>query len=172
MAKGKNPKRVAAGKKAWRSRGKGKKRSGGGGGRGRGGKKPIQRGITGRIGAFVLGVMPPAIAGIDAVQSTMGAKKSWNLSGFGALQYGVIRWLNNMSNGFLGKPAFGEAMELAKEDGSVQKSVVNPGLPAGSLWAVAGTGILLMVYDAIAAKLAGGRPVKIPFTNYNATGGS
>lgn len=163
----KNPKRVAAGKKAWKKRGKSRGRGGGGKSR----RKPIQRGISGRVGAFILGVVPPAISGIEAAGAAMASKKAHTLSGVGAVEVGLYRWINNMSNGFLGTIPF-ETMSVPKEDGSVARFNMGAGLPKGSLWSVAGVGVLMMGYDWIASKLAGGRPVKIPFTNYNATGGS
>lgn len=168
---GKNPKRVAAGKKAWRNRGKGKKR-GSSRSTARRGKKRHTRGITGRIGAVVLGVMPPVLAGIEATASTIATKKNFKLNGISTVQFGLMRWLNNLTMGFLGKPAFGdkEIMTFADEDGKSKKFAVGSGLPGGSLWLVAGTGLLLMLYDAVAARLAGGSPVKIPFTAINATG--
>lgn len=166
----KNPKRVAAGKKAWRNRGKtgGRGRSSGGGGRRR---KPVQRGVSGRVGAFILGVIPPTISGIEAAGAAMASKKAHTLSGIGAVEVGLYRWINNMSNGFLGTIPF-DTMTVPKADGSTVSFRMGAGIPKGALWSVAGTGILMMGYDWVASKLAGGRPVKIPFTNYNATGGS
>jgi len=167
----KNPKRVAAGKKAWRNRGKSKTRRRSSGGK-NSRRKPIQRGIVGRVGAVVLGVFPVAISAADAVQRTISVKKSRGLSMFGAVHYGLLRFVSDLSYGHIGIEPFKENMDFSKEDGTVTSFHVTSGLPKGSLLAVEGTGLLMMAEDWVASKFAGGRPVKIPMTNYNAIGGS
>ena len=169
MAAKKNPKRVAAGKKAWRNRGKGRSRSGGRRNNNR--RKPIQRGVAGKVGAFILGVAPPAIAGLEAAGAAMAQKKSKNLSALGTVELGFYRFINNLSNGFIGVSALTD-MPIPTATGGSVRTGQNTGVPKGSLLTVAGTGLILMGFDWAASKLAGGRPVKIPMTNYNAIGGS
>jgi len=171
VTKAKNPKRVAAGKKAWRNRGKGKKRGGSRGGGGRGyTKKRHVKGLSGRIGAVILGVLPPALAGLEATSATMAAKKQNKLNAIASVQFGVMRWLNNLSSGFFGKAAFSGNNGFAREDGSYVSLEAGYGLQPGSLWSVAGVGMLMMTYDWVASKLAGGSGTKIPMTNFYATG--
>lgn len=135
-------------------------------------RKPIQRGVTGRLGAIVMGVLPPAIAGIEATSRTIAVKKSRKLSGMGAVHYGIMRFVSDLSNGFIGIEPFTEKMSFSQEDGMTTQFGVTSGLPKGSLLSVAGTGLVMMGFDFFASKLAGGRPIKIIGTNYNATGGS
>ena len=171
MAAKKNAKRVAGGKKAARARarGKGRRRSSGGRGSRR---KPIQRGITGKIGAFIMGVAPPVIAGLEAASQAKVGFDRKQLNGFGAVHYGFMRFINNMGNGIIGWEPFHEKMSFSGPDGRTSLISVDSGLPKGSLLGVMVTGAVAMFFDAFASKLAGGRPVKIPGTNYNATGGS
>jgi len=134
----------------------------------RGGKRK-SRGLSGKIGALILGVVPPVISGIEAADVAMNQKKARELTALGTLQVGFYRWLNNLSYGFLGTVPF-QKVSVSKVDGSrFTYSNLDSGLPKGSLWSVAGVGMLMMAYDWIAAKLAGGE-VKIPMTNYAATG--
>jgi len=77
-----------------------------------------------------------------------------------------------MTTGFFGVEAFGEDISMTTKTGQTYKTKPGSGVPKGSFLISTGTGLGLMLIDAIAAKLAGGRPVKVMFTNYNATGGS
>jgi len=173
MAATKNPNRVAAGKRAWANRGKTKSRSGGKGKGRKNRRKPIQRGVTGKVGAFVLGVAPVAVAGLEAVGQSMRVKKSKGVTVFGTIQYGFIRFLNNLGNGFIWMAPFHETMTLPLDNGRVMDYKPDVKLlPKGSLLGVAVTGLTLMAFDWVASKFAGGRPVKIPMTSYNAIGGS
>lgn len=164
----KNPKRVAAGKKAWKNRKKGGgARSGGGGSR----RKPIQRGLVGRFGAFIVGGVPPVVATIDVIADAAIHQKR----GAGIMSLankGMLRWVNNMTYGFTGVKAFGDPVTMVTADGSTYQTYPGAGIPKGAFIVTAGTGLSMMAFDWIASKLAGGRPVKIPFTNYNAIGGS
>jgi hypothetical protein len=137
-------------------------------------RKPIQRGIMGKVGAFILGAGPPAIAMLEAGQSTFKNYKEQNLSMIGGVFFGFTRFLNNITNGLVGVKAFGDPMNFAKKDGGVWRLANGPGsgLPKGSLLYVAASGLLMMAFDAAASKLAGGRPVKVIGTNFNAIGGS
>lgn len=137
-----------------------------------GGRKPIQRGIVGRLGALLIGVAPPVISGLDAAQRATYIKKARNLSMFGTIHYGFLRFITNLSNGIVGVEPFTKPMDFGQADGGSTSFGVTSGLPKGSLWSVMGTGVVMLGYDWIASKLAGGRPIKIIGTNYNATGGS
>lgn len=164
----KNPKRVAAGKKAWRNRSKTKSRRSSGGGRSR--RKPIQRGITGRVGAFIAGVAPVAIVGAASIED---AHAHYKVAGniISTAKIGLLDFVNGFSQGFFGKKAF-EKTDFYDKDGRKGSRGMPDIVPAGSLWLVTGSGLAMMLVDAIASKLAGGRPVKVPLTNYNAIGGS
>jgi hypothetical protein len=152
------------------NRKKGRRR--GGGLSKRNGRKPVQRGITGRIGAFVLGALPPGLAALESGSTTMGLAKSKNMSMMGSIHYGVLRFVNNLSHGYFGIKAFPGAVNVGKKGGGLVQTDIGAGMPAGSLLTVSGVGLFMMLEDRIAAFLAGGRPVKILGTNYNATGGS
>ena len=166
----KNPKRVAAGKKAWANRSTAsksrsyRKKSGSR-------RKPIQRGIGGRIGAVVLGAVPTGLSGIEAASTAMSARKKWKLGGMDAVMLGAYRFINNLSKGFLNVEVFGSST-FHREDGT--DVTINPGagIPGGAWITTSGVGLFMMFEDWLASKLAGGRPVKIPMTNYNAIGGS
>lgn len=147
-----------------------KGRGGGGGGGNR--RKPIVRGIVGRLGAFMIGVIPPAIATTEAASIAIARRKEQGLSVLGTIHLGLLRWVNNMTKGYANINAFEEA-DIGKEAGGTwHVSHVDAGVPGGSLLTTTGVGLLLMLIDAVASKLAGGRPVKVLGTNYNATGGS
>lgn len=170
MMAAKNPKRVAAGKKAWRNRTTtSKSRSYRGKGRSR--KKPIQRGIGGRIGAFVLGVVPVATSGLDAGAFAMAVHKRQGLNPLSTVTVGFYRFINNLSVGFFNVEAYKKVAIYDKSGATIQMAP-GAGIPGGAHWITSGVGLFMMLEDYIASKLAGGRPVKIIGTNYNAVGGS
>jgi len=132
------------------------------------GKKRKTRGLSGKIGAVILGVIPSTLAGISAVSKTMSVSKQNDLDIMSSVQYGVMQFCNELSNGFLAVIPFKET-SVGKKDGSRMIVGMGANLPKGSLWSVAGVGMLMLAYDWIAAKLAGGE-TKIPMTNFAATG--
>lgn len=165
----KNPKRVAAGKKAWKNRKKGGGARSGGGNSSR--RKPIQRGLVGRFGAFMIGGVPPIVATVDVIaDASHHHKMGANI--MSVANKGLLRWVNNLTYGFFGVKAFGDYITMTKTDGSSYSTRPDAGVPKGAFLTTAVTGLGMMFFDTVASKLAGGRPVKIPFTNYNAIGGS
>lgn len=135
-------------------------------------RKPIQRGMLGKVGAFIAGVFPVIIAGTDSAAAAYGAYKKKTVSGISAVQFFLYRFINDMSNGYLGILAMGDEQKYIDPDGNVERIKNRSGIPKYSLLYNTGVGLLMMGIDAAASKLAGGRPVKIMGTNYNATGGS
>lgn len=137
----------------------------------KGGRKPIQRGIVGKLGAFFIGVVPAGVSGAEAAGTAMSLKTSKKLTAMGTLEIGFYRFVNNMSYGYFGVSPYAD-MNIPIEGGGKFRTGQNVGVPKGAHLVVTGTGLGMMVFDYIASKLAGGRPVKIIGTNYNATGGS
>lgn len=125
------------------------------------------KGFAARIGGFMLGVVPVIIGGVAAFEDAGAHYKK--VGGMGStIKIGLYDFVNTMTLGFLGSKAFKEASYISK-DGSHGTRSMPDTVPKGSLWLVAGTGLLLIAYDFIASKLAGGE-MKIPFTNYTAVG--
>ena len=167
----KNQNRVAAGKKAWANRSTASKKRSytkKSGGRRR---KPIQRGIGGRIGAFMVGAVPSGLSGVEVASAAMAKHKAWDLNALSAVTYGLYRFVNNLGNGFVGVIPFDKA-EMTNKAGQSSMQNVGSGLPKGSLLVTTGVGFFMMAEDWLASKLSGGRPVKVIGTNYNAIGGS
>lgn len=132
------------------------------------GKRHV-KGITGRIGAFILGVVPTLLAAFQAISLTNAARKTYKLDIFSTVQVGLMQWMDEMANGFLGATPFKKAV-VTNTDGRRVEIGMEAKLQKGSLWYVAGTGLLMMAYDWVAGKLTSGKGTKIPFTNYYATG--
>jgi len=135
------------------------------------GRRPVQRGLIGRFGGFVMGAGPPIIATLATAEFVSGHyKHHGNIASTAKL--GFMQWLNELGNGLVGAAPFDGAVKFVDKDGNTKSGALHPSLPKGSLLAVVATGLVMLGADALASKLAGGRPIKVPFTNYNATGGS
>lgn len=146
------------------------KRGRGGGGGGAPRRKPIQRGVLGRLGAFIAGVVPAGIVGVAAIEDAQGHyKTAGNI--LSTAKIGLVSFVNGFTQGFFAKKAF-DKMSYVDKDGRRGVRSMPDIVPPGSLWLVTGSGLAMMLVDAVASKLAGGRPVKIWGTNYNAIGGS
>lgn len=146
-----------------------RRRGRGGGGRRSPRRRPIQRGVLGRLGAFVAGVVPAGIVGIAAVEDAQGHyKQAGNI--ISTAKIGLVSFVNGFTQGFFGKKAF-EKMGYVDKDGRHGERKMPNIVPPGSLWLVTGSGLAMMLIDALGSVLAGGRPVKIWGTNYNAIGG-
>ena len=135
-------------------------------------KKPIQRGVLGKVGALMVSVFPTAIAGTDAISRAMRNYKAHDLNVVGAAHFGLIRFVNSMSYGIIGVTPFNEVMQFSQKDGGSSDIKVSPGVPKFSLGYTIASGLALMGVDRAAAWINSNRPVKIMGTNYNATGGA
>lgn len=165
-------KQIAAARRNIKKAQKANRRKGGGGGRAAPRRKPIQRGIVGRIGAFMIGVVPPSIATIDASEAAYTQHKTQKASMISTIKVGFLRWVNNLGVGYFGIEPFPDYIDMTTVDGGTYRTKAGVGVPKGSFLTVTGVGLFQMGVDTLASKLAGGRPVKVIGTNYNATGGS
>lgn len=147
----------------------------GGGGRSARRRKPIQRGLLGRLGAFMAGVTPPAIVTVGAAEDAYAHHKAAERMGGGnilsTIKIGLYDWVNGFTEGLFGKKVFEKATYALASGQKGERSMPSI-VPPGSLWLPIGAGVSMMAVDRLASWLAGGRPVKIIGTNYNATGGS
>lgn len=133
-------------------------------------KKRVQRGLLGKGGAVMIGVVPLAVATLEAASAAQNSAKAHDLSIFGTISLGLNRWVNDMSQGLIGLQAFDEPMQYGTNTGAIRKFNTGAGLPAFSLLKVVGTGLTMMATDFFASVFSGNRAVMIPQTRIAAIG--